>query len=327
MATPIFDEEAAKRLKAAKGLAIQGAATPPAGGVPAGATPPPIAQQAAQITTAVGQQAAQQTAQLGQANVAASQMQLQQKEAQDKQRFAEREIGQKAFMADADILQGLNINAEKRQADERLTTAELNTAHRTSRLGLETDANLSFLTRTQREQLGALGADVKEKIFDSRLQFSKDEAGRKFSDERQLRDYAIMSSKSDQELESKLMTQKLLHQRGIQMLEVAQQKVNETLRQSYADKDRALTQETKEYIANTQAAAERAMARKKAKGAAMGGIVTGAFTIGGAIIGAIISIPTVGTAAPATVAAGAAAGATLGKMVGDAAGNEASKHA
>jgi hypothetical protein len=313
MATPIFDEEAAKRLKAAKGLAIQGSALPPVspaiGAVPA-LNAPQKAQQAAQITSAVGQQAAQQTTQMGQANLAATQLQLQQQEAQNKQRLAEREIGQKAFLGDNELLQGLSLSEEKRQAEERLTHEEIASAKRTSRLGLETDANLSFLTRTQREQLGALGADVKEKIFDSRLQFSKDEAGRKFSNERQLRDYAIINAKSEQELENKLMTQKLLHQRGIQMLEVAQNKVNEALRQASADRGRELSQSTQEYIANVQGAAERAMARKKARGSAMASIISGAFTIGGALIG---GLPTMGAGG----AAGAAAGAAIGSKVGD----------
>lgn len=311
---PIFDEEAAKRLKAAKGMAVQ------ANAVPATALPPQPAptqaqqaQQAGQITAAVGQQAAQQTTQLGQQAISGAQLVLQQKEQQNKQRLAEREIGQKAFLNDADILQGLSLNAEKRQADERLTAEEIAATKRTNRLGLETDSNLSFLTRTQREQLAALGADVKEKVFDSRLQFQKDEMGRKFSNERQLADYAIMSSKTEQELQNKLLTQKLMQQRSLQLMEAAQNKVNEALRQSYGDKGRELTQQSQEYIATVKAAAERSMARKKARGAAMGAIISGAFTIGGAIIGSFVG------------PAGTAAGATIGGAVGNVAASQVSK--
>lgn len=310
MATPIFDEEAAKRLKAAKAMAIQSSAVPAQQPGAAPAAPLPQSQkaaQAAQISAAVGQQAAQQTTQLGQAAIGETQLQLQQKEMQDKQRMAEREIGQKVFLGDADILQGLQLGNEKRQAEERLTTAELDAAKRVSRLGLETDANLSFLTRSQREQLGALGADVKEKIFDSRLQFQKSETGRKFSNERQLRDYAIVSAKTESELENKLMTQKLLHQRGIQMMEVAQNKVNEALRQSYGDKGRELTQQSQEHISNIKSAAERAAARKRRNSSNMSSIIVGVFTIGGAILG----MP----AGPAGVAAGATLGGAVGGVV------------
>lgn len=311
MATPIFDEEAAKRLKAAKGLAIQANTQTPATPGPVQQQPtlaaPQKAQQAAAITGAVGQQAAQGLAGQAQAATAQSQQALEQRAFQNKQRLAEQEIAQKAFLGDADIMQGLALNAEKRQADERLTSAEIAAAKRSQRLGLETDANLSFLTRSQREQLAALGADVKEKIFDSRLQFSRDEMGRKFSNERQLSDYAIMSSKTEQELAAKLQTQQLMQKRDLQLMEAAQNKVMEALRQASADKSRELTQASKEYIANIQAAAERAMARKKARGAAMGQIITGAFTIGGAIVGAVVGGP-----------AGAAVGSTVGSSAGQA---------
>lgn len=315
MATPIFDQDAAKKLKAAKGLAVQANTLTP---VTQGATPQaaaqaaqqPKAQQAAAITGAVGQQAAAGLQQQGQAATQQSQLQLQQREAQNRQRLAETEIAQKAFLNDADIFQGLALNAEKRQAEERLTTEELSAAKRSQRLGLETDANLSFLTRTQREQLAALGADVKEKIFDSRLQFSKDEMGRKFSNERQLSDYVLANAKSEQELASRLQTQQLMQKRDLQIMEAAQAKVNEALRQAYGDKSRELTQQSKEYIANVQAAAERAMARKKARGAAMGQIITGAFTIGGAVAG---FVATGGN--PLGAAAGASVGSSTGQAV------------
>lgn len=305
---PGQEDEEAKRLKAAKLLTLQGAS----GQLTPQSTFKQAGQLGAQVTQGVGQQAAQQVQQAGQQAVALTTEQLQQKALQDKQRLAEQELSQKSFLSGQERAQGLALSSEARQSQERLTSSEISEAKRLSKLGLETDANLSFLTRKQREDLSSLGSDVKEQIFDSRLQFERDETGRKFSNERQLADYAILTAKNEADLRAKADIMQLMSQREIQLMGAAEAKVRESLRASYADRGRELSQTSKEYVLNIANEAEKKIKKKKAAAANRSAIITGVFQVAGAVIGAVY---TGGTGAGVGAAAGFAVGSGVGKLV------------
>lgn len=301
MQPPVLDEEAHKKLKAARDVQYQaaiGQAQPGAG-----------VRQAQNMGAAVVQQAGEQAANLvktqGQQTTAEAGLALEAKAAADNTALTNKATAQKENIATQQTQQGLALDREQREAEQNLTQAELQSAQRLSRLGIETDETLSFLSVKQREQLTALGADLKERLFDSRLQFQRDEDGRKFSDARQLADFAIISSQNEMELQNKLASMKLMADRDLQLAQAVHQKIRQELKNAASDRNRQLDQQQYEYLKNLEIKARENAAKKQAKANNMSAIIVGGMTVAGAIVGSVA--PGVGTAA--------------GAVVGNAAGN------
>ncbi len=229
---------------------------------------------------------------------------------------AQKLVQAKQAQADAgDINNAANLakttlQREGNAADQDLTDQEIASKERLQKMGIETDNTLGFLDRSQREALASLGSDVKEKIYDSRLQFDRDEVGRKFTNERQLADYAIASSKSEEQLMRRLTAIKNAARTESLILDQAEKTLMRGIGRAAETRQGVLDRASRERLVQMKIAAEKAAAKKKAKRNATSSIIVGAATIAGAVIGAAY-----------TGGAGTAAGATAGAAIGGAAGN------
>jgi len=305
MTPPAQNKEAFKRLKAAKDMQMQaavGAAQPPL--TPGQAAPgADIAgaqalggAAAKQTGTAIAGTAAQQGQQALQGGNLALQAAIGQKQTQQ----AQAQLGQQTAQAEAQMGQQAALTREQRDAQQNLSDKEIEANERLSRFGIETDNNLSFLNRAQREQLAELGSDVKQQLFDSRLQFAKDEGGRRFTNERQLADFAVSSAQNKIDLANKLGALQNAADRDMKLATTAHNRIVEALKNGSLDRQREMTQAQKMELENMRQAAERAMRRKKARAANTRAIITGAATIA-------VVVATGGTAG-AAIAAGGASG-------------------
>lgn len=311
---PAQENEGYKRVKAAKNLAMQQAA----GAItPEQSTMPNAAQTlGAGATQLAGQKTLEANKQAGATNAATTNLALQAATQQKQQQLAQQGLAQQVQQTQAKTQQNAAVTREQRDAQQQLTEAEIHASERLTRIGIETDNNLSFLDRTQREQLAKLGGDVKQQLFDARLQFAKDETGRKFNNERQLADYSISSAQSKQELAYKLQTMQDMANRDLKMMEAVHARITQGMKEDSMDRQREMTQKTREEIVRAKMAADAAARRKKAKANNMRSIVVGAATVAGAVIGG-----------SATFGTGTAAGAAVGAQVGGAAGSILSSQA
>jgi hypothetical protein len=168
-------------------------------------------------------------------------------------------------------------------------------------------------TDNKKARIASLGSDLQKKLFDDTMKFEKDEAGRKFSNERQLQDWAILSAKNQEEAKSRLQTIQLMQERKVKLLEVAHQRVVDTLERGWKTKEQKLDQETRYQILAAKQALEEKIAKQKAKASMTGMLIKGGLTIAGAAAGAVVGsvVPGAGTMA------GAALGASIGGSVGD----------
>lgn len=162
---------------------------------------------------------------------------------------------------------------------------------------------------TNAERLGRLDLAAKKELYDSEIQFKKDEAGRTLFNERQLADYAIRNARSEEEYRKFEQDAQLLAKRDLQATETAFELVMEDLRQRWAIAEQRKDQAAKEEIARIEAAARAAMERKRARAANSAAMWSSGGMIVGAVAGALI-------AGPGGYAAGAAIGAQAGSGLG-----------
>jgi len=179
----------------------------------------------------------------------------------------------------------LRQNSEKLRSNKMLSDAEI--ASQQSILGqqMAIDNSISFLTRKQREDLAELGNVTKNYLFDQRLVFANDEAGRKFTNGQQLADYAVLSAENEQDLQNKMKTMIRVHKREEIALTHAHNMIAERMKLEFkkeeSKKDYALLKK----LSERKAAAEEKIRRKAAKAAANKAIIVGAATIIGASTG------------------------------------------
>ena len=175
----------------------------------------------------------------------------------------------------------LRQNSEKLRSNKMLGDAEI--ASQQSILGqqMAIDNSISFLTRKQREDLAELGNVTKNYLFDQRLTFGNDEAGRKFTNGQQLADYAVLSAENEQDLQNKMKTMIRVHKREEIALTHAHNMIAERMKLEFkkaeSTKDYALLKK----LSERKAAAEKKIRRKAAKAAANKAIIVGAATIAG----------------------------------------------
>lgn len=293
-AAPALDAEAAARAAEAQQAQVQQAAfqAAPGSGVRQAQAMAPIATQAvAQPALQAAQQAVQTQAALGQQAV-----QVAGQQAQTAQELTA--IGQQQAQAEAARTAAAQAAAADRAQSKALTAAELAQAQRLQTAGLETDARVSFLDRKQREDLARLGRDVKAKLFDARLQFERDEAGRKFSNDRQMWDYTVASAKSDEQLKDRLQSMTQAYERKSKMTEIAFAKIDQALTQAYAKAEQERDQASKKRIIEMRQAMQKELDRRRHEAAQKGMILSS--IAAGAVAGAPYG--------PWGVAAGAGAG-------------------
>lgn len=174
---------------------------------------------------------------------------------------------------------------------------------------------------TNAERLGRLDLSAKKELYDSEIQFKKDEAGRTLFNDRQLADYAIRNARSEEEYRKYAQDAQLLAKRDLQATEIAFSMVMEDLKQRWAVAEQRKDQAAKEEIARIEAAAKAAMEKKRAKAANKAAMWQAGGMIVGAVVGAVAAPFTGGVINPSTGAMiGAQAGSGLGTLAQTAAG-------
>lgn len=246
----------------------------------AGQQAPRLAKQQSQQLAGAATQAQQQVGlQAQQAQFApiaqGAQTFLAGQQAAQRQSLGQQKMVDEARIADLQRQGALRQNSAKLDQAKRLSEADINAQRRLTSAQLDYDSNLSFLTNKQREDLANLGAYTKQAVFDQRLMFQKTEAGRKFSNDRQLADYAVLSAQSEEQLRTRLQDMKQAAEKEIYALQAAHDML--TLRMK-AEFKRA--EKTKDYdmylkLAERAKALKEKQRRKAARGSALGNIIIG----------------------------------------------------
>lgn len=161
--------------------------------------------------------------------------------------------------------------------------------------------------RTNEAELASLGRDLKQKVFDSRVQFKRDEQGRAVLNEQQLADWAVRKSKSAEELKTYAQKAEQAHARKIQFLRTVQAKLESQLAYEQQKREVDRNGATMARIAEAAAAMKERIRQAEADAANK----QAAWQAGGTILG---------TAAGAAIPGGGAVGAVVGGSLGGAVG-------
>jgi L-lactate utilization protein LutC len=127
---------------------------------------------------------------------------------------------------------------------------------------------------------------TKQDLFDQSLRFEQDELGRTIFNERQILDYAVTHAKDVEAMQNYEQAISQMSERKLRLMQVAQQKIEQELRNAYAAEQSALNQEAKLALARAQAAAKEKAAKEKANAqnrasiwSAVGGVVAAGATL------------------------------------------------
>jgi hypothetical protein len=222
---------------------------------------------------AIGQQAA---AQQGQAK-----LQVQQQGAQEAQKLG-----------------GLALNQDQQDKQMKLQARQL---------------DLAKQARKNTELLNNLDSELKSRLLDDQFQFQQDELGRTLFNERQLMDYKIQTAKSDLEMQDFEDKMRQASQRKLQLLQSAQARLDQELKQGFQRGQQRLDQEMQTRLAQAKRDLEEKIRKERAKQANRASM----FSAGGAIAGALGAAAIIGTGGGAApLIAGMAGGSSLGSGLG-----------
>jgi hypothetical protein len=161
------------------------------------------------------------------------------------------------------------------------------------------------------KRIAEFGQDKKKHLLDYQMKIHRDAQGRNMLTERQLLDYAIMSSKDEQDFLSWQQDIELASRRNLMMLDAANKKLDQALQQAHAMGEQKMNQAQKREMVQRKRDIEKKIAEAAARAKnrqmkyAAGGRMVG--TVAGAVIGTYMGGNTV---------AGAAAGGAIGEGAG-----------
>lgn len=259
-------------------------------------------QQQALSAAVAGQQAQDALAAdaLGQQQaLGAQQLQTQQVQQEGQADLATQERQQRESLQGQELAQQEAQQAAKIKQQTTFTERELAQQERLQSMGIDYANQASFLTRKQREDLAALGRDTKAKLFDARLEFEQGEAGRQFSNELQLLDWAASSAENQVAMQNKMREIQQAAQKKVMLLEAAYARISKQLSQASQSKIQEMDQVTTKELTTLKTELEARIRKEKAQAANKAGIL-GAI---GSIVGGMYAGP-----------GGAAAGGAIGTM-------------
>jgi len=316
---PGLHQKALKQRQAAQDISLQKAiGAAPATGVTQQAAQPIATQQALQA----GQAITDQRKQAMQAAGAIAGDTLKEKQRLAQLDLEQRQMQQAKEQQDQELEQYKTLKIEEAESRQTTLESELLLTEQLTQLGIEYDTSLQIATLKQREDLNRLGIDVKSKLIDSRIQFASDNRGRKFTNERQLADYNLISSKDKQEFNSKMKSIQNAHEQKALIRKQSLAHITSALERGYlkekGDLDRALEIKLTEMKRKVEQQSKED-ANKAANSQAM-------WKAGGTILfaagGAALAMTPVGAAIGITsIASGAAGGAVIGGGAGSIAQN------
>jgi hypothetical protein len=152
----------------------------------------------------------------------------------------------------------------------------------------------------QATRLASLDDAAKREMFDSQLQFKKDQADNTLFSERQLADYKRLSAQGDEDLKNWAQRSNQLHARNVQVLQAISDRLGEALTSDYLKGRQKLDQQSKLELAQMKRDNDIRLAKARADAAntsAMWGATGGALTaLGGAALtatgfGAPVGVP------------------------------------
>lgn len=303
-AIPGLNQQAAQRAQAARQVQLQ---------QQLGAAPAVPATRGAQVlapgaAAAAGQIEQQSAAQQQQQQTAVAQQALGAQATADRSRLGEAEIAQREQLAGAETSQNLNLTREELAARKQISDADISSAERLSQLGMDQDNRLNVLSNNQVRDLNRIGGDVKQKIFDSRLQFERDDMGRKFSNDRQLADYIAATATDQQEFSDRARQMQQAQERKIQMMKIAQAEVIRELDQSQKMSEGKLNFEHQKELQSIRDDLEAKIRREESEAKNKAAMWQAGGTIAGGALGAM--------GGPAGAAVGASVGGGVGTAVG-----------
>lgn len=200
-------------------------------------------------------------------------------------------------------------------AKQNLTTNQQAGGMAVNQKAAELTQNIADLRRGQdttqladEQAFANISEDAKREMFDSRMQFQKDEMGRSYMNERQLADYAAGHARDTDQLKDYMQTAEQLHDRKIQAMEAAQSKIDQELQFQNSLSNQQQDQTLKRKLVEAKVEMERKIARDKADRANRSGMFSTVAGIAGAAAGAYFG-------GPAGAAAGYQAGSAVGGMV------------
>jgi hypothetical protein len=183
------------------------------------------------------------------------------------------------------------------------------------------------------QKLAQISEQAKQEMYDSRRQFAQDQFGQKFTNERQLADYATLQAKSQEDLKNYAQQTQQLYERKSQMLQVAHDKLTNQLefqdkqinqlrdqgaRKGITEAQAANSQKIlqaqiaqRNQLVQAQADLQRKIEKEKADAANRNSLFSNVLGIAGGIVGGIYGGPI-----------GAAAGYSVGRGVGSFAASE-----
>lgn len=271
-AVPGLNQKAAKQQQAAQRIQARAAV----GQAAPGQTPAQVGQQVAPALMQAQQQAGQQAqAQTQATQLGAAQGMAQQQAFQGQQGLAKQGIQQAAQLAGKQRdLQVGQASAESK-LQRRITDKEIEQAERLQRLGMEQDNKILQLDLNTRKQIQALGADLEDKIFDSRRRFDKSENQRKFTNARQLADFAVGSAQTEQDAMAKLQEIQQSAQMKAIIMQAAHDKIIQELSANTQRTTQSISADSKRKMAEEARKAKLAAQRAASDAAATGNIING----------------------------------------------------
>ena len=118
--------------------------------------------------------------------------------------------------------------------------------------------------RTAENRLTTLGMTTKQELFDSTMRFEQDELGRTMFNERQLLDYAVTHAKKIEDFQDYEQAITQMSERRTRLMQVAQAKLEQALKQAFTTEQTELSQEAKLGLARAKSAIEEKLKKEKA---------------------------------------------------------------
>lgn len=253
---------------------------------------------AAPLATAQSQVAQQSQARTQQQLGTIAQQGAQEEAFQGQQALQRRGLGQQAALGTRGREVQSSLTRGGLTLERDLTQKEIRQAQELARFGIQEDLGMLQLNLSTREDLNRLGNDLEGKLFDSRRRFEQDEMGRKFSNSRQLADFAVQTAEDQLELQDRMQTIEQAHRKKMLLLQVAHQKLTQTLASEAAMKEAGLTRQHRIEMQQIKNNLDKQIAREKTRAAYFKTFIQTATTVGGFMIGG-----------PAGATGGAAVGA------------------
>ena len=162
-------------------------------------------------------------------------------------------------------------------------------------------------------QLASISQQAKDQLLDQQLSFKRDEFGRTLWNERQLADFRLLTAKSEEEYRAFEQEFEQMSQRRIKMLEVAQAKIAQALKNGFTAEEQRLNNQQRIKLEEARVALQKKLAKEQAKRRGRGAMFQGAGQIIGAGAGAVLGA---GTGTPMGAYIGAQVGAQVGGGLG-----------